>query len=327
MDELLQKLLEADVLSVDTKKELEVAFQTKLDEAIDAAKEDATADVRASLTEQWISERDQLVEAIDSKVTDYLNTEVEELREDIERFRDLEAEYADKLVEAKASMSDELKNDLSELVEKIDAFLEIRLDSEMSELREDLEEVSKNKFGRKIFEAFSHEFMANYSDDESAELSLHETKQRLSDTEDALLESESKLASMERSEILTGVLKPLVGRPREVMEAILRNVETEQLHEGYKTFIGRVLREAEEQSDDDSEKEGTVLADDNDDDKKDDKKKDKKKDSDKDDTDDKDVKEGRVVTGDAGEMLTEGVDVDDTAAQRIAYIQRIAGIK
>jgi hypothetical protein len=39
------------------------------------------------------------------------------------------------------------------------------------------------------------------------------------------------------------------------MEAILRNVDTEHLEEGYKTFIGRVLRET-----DNSEKEGEVLA-------------------------------------------------------------------
>lgn len=326
MNELLQKLLEADVLSADTKKELEGAFQTKLDEAIDTAKEDAAADVRASLTEQWIGERDQLVEAIDVKVTDFLQAEVEELKEDIERFRDLEAEYADKLVEAKSAMSDELKNDLSELVEKIDAFLEIRLDSEMLELREDLEEVGKNNFGRKIFEAFSQEFMSSYSDDDAAELSLHEAQQRLADTEDALLESQSELAIMQRTEVMTEVLEPLSGRQREVMEAILRNVNTEQLHEGYGTFIGRVLREAEEKSDDDSEKEDKVLADDDDDDEKDDKKKAAKKSDDKKD-DDTAVKEGRVVTGDTEDLITESAGNDDAAAQRIAYIQRIAGIK
>ena len=41
MDELLQKLLEAEVLSEDTKKELETAFSEKLEEAINVAKEEA----------------------------------------------------------------------------------------------------------------------------------------------------------------------------------------------------------------------------------------------------------------------------------------------
>ena len=182
MDELLQKLLEADVLSEDTKKELEGAFQTKLDEAITAAKDEAAADVRADLTEKWVVERDQLVEAVDTKVTEFLAKEVEELKEDIERFRDLEAEYAEKLVEAKAAMSDELKDDLMELVEKVDAFLEIRLSAEIEELREDIDIVRKNDFGRRVFESFADEFMVNYSDEESAQVSLRETQERLRKT-------------------------------------------------------------------------------------------------------------------------------------------------
>lgn len=255
MEELLQKLLEAEVLSEETKKDLEGAFQTQLDEAISAAKEEAAADVRTELTEQWIQERDALVEAVDAKVGEYLEGEMTELREDIERFRDLEAEHAEKLVEAKAAMRDELKDDLKELVEKIDAFLEIRLASELEELHEDLETARKNDFGRRIFEAVAAEYVQNFSDDDAAESSLRETRERLGETEDALATAERQLASYERTQTMTSILRPLGGRQKEVMEAILRNVDTEHLEEGYKTFIGRVLRET-----DNSEKEGEVLA-------------------------------------------------------------------
>lgn len=185
MEELLQKLLEAEVLSEDTKSELEKAFEAQLNEAISAAKEDAAADVRAELTEQWVKERDTLVEAIDSKVGEFLEEELAELKEDVERFRDLEAEYAEKIVEAKAAMGDELKADLKELVEKIDAFLEIRLAAEIEELQEDISEIRKNEFGRKIFEAFAREFTDNYADEDSAEASLRETQARLADAEKA----------------------------------------------------------------------------------------------------------------------------------------------
>ncbi len=44
------------------------------------------------------------------------------------------------------------------------------------------------------------------------------------------------------------------------MEAILKNVDTESLEEGYNTFIGRVLRESAENTDEESEKEDSVLA-------------------------------------------------------------------
>jgi len=332
MDELLQKLLEAEVLSEETKKELEVAFQKKEAEAIAAAKDSAEADVRAELTEQWVIERDQLVEAVDAKVSEFLVKEIEELKEDIERFRDLEAEHAEKLVEAKAAMSDELKDDLKELVEKVDAFLEIRLGAEIEELREDLDQVRRNDFGRRVVEAFGEEYILNFVDEDSAQNTLRETQERLKDAEEALSESEHKRNEVERLVTMEEVLSPLGGRQREVMEAILRNVDTEHLEEGYKTFIGRVIRET-----DSSEKEGPVLAeehkddcDDKDDDKDDKKSKKFTKKSDKDDDDDKDdkdddIKEGVVITGNTEEMIIE--EMDPAKSAHIPELLKLAGMK
>lgn len=334
MDELLKKLLESEVLNEETTKELQEAFQGKIDEAIAAAKKETAADVRAELTEQWVAERDQLVEAVDSKVTEFLTDELAELKEDLESFRDLEAEYAEKVVEAKAAMSDELQSDLGELVEKIDAFLEIRIGSEMDELREDLEEVRKNDFGRTIFEAFAQEYMDSYSDDESAEASLRETEARLTDTEAALEESEAARSELERIAKMDEILAPLSGRQKEVMEAILNNVPTERLDEGFETFIGRVIRETDETS----EKESKVLAEsdseDDDDDDDDDKKGKKckkcgkspckcKKKGDDDDKDD--ISEGFFVTGDNETLVEDGSG--KTVDPQIARLRKLAGIK
>lgn len=306
MNELLQKLLEADVLSEDTKSELEEAFKSQLNEAIAAAKDEAAADVRAELTEQWVQEKETLIEAIDTKVGEFLETEVDELKEDIERFRDLEAEYAQKLVEAKAAMADELKGDLAELVEKINSFLEIRLNAELEELREDIDVVRQNEFGRRIFEAFASEFTSNYADEESAETSFRETEERLADTETALEEAERKLAEMERKEKLSAVLSPLSGRQKEVMEAILKNVDTNNLEEAYNVFIGRVLRETSGDAAD-SEKEGKVLAEG------------EKK-------EEPVVTEGVAKTGDTEEVLTEDVTQQKAEADKLAHLRRLAGI-
>lgn len=311
MDELLQKLLEAEVLSPETKKELETGFKTQMDETVKTAKAEAAADVRAELTETWVKEREALIEAIDTKVGEFLEEELGELREDVERFRDLEAEYAEKLVEAKAAMGDELKGDLRELVEKLDAFLEIRLAAEFEELREDIQEQKKNQLGRRIFEAVQAEFAAEYADEESSQASLRETESRLADTEQALEESERKRAIIERRVKLEEVLAPLAGRQREVMEAILKNVDTEQLEEGYKTFIGRVIRESNEDAN--SEKEGKVLAEGAKED---------------DDSQEKDLSEGQIKTGDDEGVITEGENDEDSArANRLAKLRHLAGIK
>lgn len=317
MEELLQKLLEAEVLSADTKTELETAISTKLTEAVEEARKAAEADVRTELTEQWVQERDALIEAIDTKIGDFLQEEVSELKDDIDRFRDLEAEYAEKVVEAKAQMSNELKSDLAELVEKLDAFLEIRLAAEVEELREDIDAARKVEFGRKVFEAFAAEYTTNYADDESLEGTLRETEERLADSTSALEESERKLAKMEREAKLDECLAPLQGRQREVMEAILRNVATEQLDEGYKTFIGRVLRESAEETvvEEASEKEDTVLA----------------EDASADEGETLSESDGKVVTGD-NETLKEEMETEDEAGKvhltedAKTRLQRLAGI-
>ncbi len=313
MDELLQKLLESEVLTAETQKELKEAIEQKVTEAVEAAKAEAAADVRAELTEQWVNERDALIEAVDAKVGDFLDSELDELKSDIERFRDLEAESAEKLVEAKATMAEELKGDLAELVEKLDSFLEIRLRAELEELVEDIAQVKKDEFGRKIFEAVRQEYSKNFADDESLEGTLRETEKRLTDTAEALEEAERKVATMERDNKLEEILSPLSGRQKEVMEAILKNVDTVNLEEGYKTFIGRVIKETEENK---SEKEIPVLAESASDAEKD------------------TLKKAKVISGDNKEQiaenekqLTESVDTGSKLSpERKAQLQRWAGI-
>lgn len=308
MNELLQKLLEADVLTEDTKTKLEDAFKVQLDEAIQSAKDEAAADVRAELTEQWVTDRDALVEAVDNQVGDFITAELEELKDDINSFRDLEAEAADNLVEAKAAMAAELKSDLGDLVRSVDTFLEMRLTAELDELREDITEVRKNEFGRKIFEAMSAEFISEFADEDTASATLAETQQRLADVESSLEDSETQRAAIERKVKMDEILLPLQGREKEVMEAILKTVPTDKLDEGYNTFIGRVMKEAAEE---DSEKESKVLA----------------EGATVEDEAQDEVK-GDVITGDDEErILTESrSDEDPDKAERLATVRRLAGI-
>lgn len=260
MDELLKKLLAAEVLTEETRQELEGAFKKQLDETMEVARAEAKAMVTAELNEQWINDREILIEALDSKVTEALTDELKELKEDIERFRDLEAEYAEKLVEAKDALSTTMKKDIAQLIEKLDSFLEVRLTAELDELREDVEIVKKNEFGRKVFESFVAEFKKHYAGDDSIESKLNETEQRLEDAMIALESAEKKAAKMERSIKMEKVLAPLSGRTKEVMEAILKTVDTAMLEDAYKTYVGRVLKETSAKDVETSEKETKVLA-------------------------------------------------------------------
>ncbi len=243
MNELLQKILSSDVLTEETRAELETALKATLEEAVSAARQEATAAVTAELHEQWIHERDVLIEALDAQVSDMLKAEIAELNEDWARFRDLEVEYAVKLEEAKEDMAESMKQDLATLITELDSFLNIRLAQEMEDLQESIADVRKIEFGRKVFEAFASEYQANYASNDSLEGKLNEAEQELQAKTQKLEEAEKRLAEMEREKIMEQVLTPLSGRARDVMEAILQRSKTADLEETYKAYVGHVIKE------------------------------------------------------------------------------------
>jgi ABC-type phosphate transport system auxiliary subunit len=199
--------------------------------------------VRGEIAEQWANERDSLIENVETFVAKKLEEEIEELRHDIERFRDLEAEYAEKIVEEKHAMAETLSEELDQLVDKMDAFFDLRLSEEFKELREDLEVVKQNEFGRKIFEAFATEFNGSYIDEDSIQSKLQAAVAKLDDAQSTIAQLEESQSKMVRESKLEKILAPLQGKKREQMSFVLQNVETSRLEEAYNHFIGRVLKE------------------------------------------------------------------------------------
>lgn len=245
MDEILNKLLQSELLSEETKAEITQQWTASVETFKTQVREEVSMEVRSELAEQWISERDELIGKVDSLVAEVLTKEITELKGDIERFRDLEAEFAEKLVEEKHKLAGEVATELDALVDKIDAFFEMRLSAEMEELKEDLEIVKQNEFGRRMFEAFASEYAKNYVDEDAVQSKLSVTEQKLADAEQALAESEEKIAKMLRESKMEQILSPLTGKKREQMAMILKNVDTSRLEESYKYFIGRIMKEEE----------------------------------------------------------------------------------
>lgn len=310
MEELFQQLLEAEILTEDVKKELEEVFSTNLTEAIDLAKKAAGEEIRAELTEQWVTERDTLIEAVDTQVGDFLQEELNELKDDINRFRDLEAEYAEKLVEAKTEMAASLEGDMSELVETIDAFLEIRLNTEIEELKEDITEVKKLEFGRELFEGFVQEYRKSFIDDDGIEAELREARQRTTDMAVQLEAAESKLDGQIRGTKIAALLEPLSGKQKDIMETILIKLPTEQLEEGYKTFIGRVIKDSAIVKETEEKEDTTVLA----------------EASTKDEIAEVKTPKTVVKTGNGEPQLNESHQEDADALARKLHLQRLAGV-
>lgn len=254
MKKVLEKLLEAEILTPETMQELTEAFDAQIDEARDAEE----VKVRTELTEAFVIAKEELVEAVDIKLQEMLTNEINELREDFDSFRDLDAEYAERIVEAKAAMADELQVDMTSLVDKIDTFMEIKLNEEINELREDITQARKQEFGRRIFEAVSEEYMDQFHDENESAATYADLEKRLAEAQDALEESEQTHAELARIIKMEEILTPLSGNQRAVMEQVLQNVATSKLEEGFKTFLPRIIRETDETEKDDD----TVLSED-----------------------------------------------------------------
>ena len=293
MDEILQKLLESELLSEDVKAEISQKWQQVVEAKMAEMKEASLLEVRAELAEQWTKERDALVESLEKFVDEQITEELTELKSDIERFRDLEAEYAAKVVEHKSEMAAKVQEDLDQLVDKIDAFFEIRLTEEFEELKEDIEVVKQNHFGRQIFEAFVTEFSKNFVDEESVQSQLQITESKLEDAAKKIAELEAEQVKLVRESKMAEVLKPLTGSKREQMAFILQSVETEKLEEAYNQFIGRVLKEEKQ------EPAAQVIA------------------------ESKEVKETKVVTGEVIEESTQTVAPKNS---KLDALRALAGI-
>lgn len=240
MDEILQKLLESELLSEEAKTEI----KTKFDQFVNEVREQTSLEVKSQLTEEFVKAREELVESVNAKVDSFLEDELEELRGDLESFRDLEVEYAEKLLEEKEALAIQLGEELDELVNKIDAFLEVRLSEELSELAEDIEVIKKDSFGRKIFEAYATEYARSFAaPDDSAEKKVATLEDQLADAQETIAMLESSQRKVERARKLDELLAPLSGTKHEHMKLLLSGVSTEKLEEAFNRYIGRVLKE------------------------------------------------------------------------------------
>lgn len=310
MDELLEQMLTSELLNEETKKSLVEAFNAEVEKAKAEAREVAIAEAKVEFAKQFAEDKEALVEALDTKVTALLAEEIAELREDIERFRDLEAEKAAEVLEIKESLGLQLKADLAQLVEAMDAFLEERLTEEVNELKESIEEVKKIEFARNLFESIEQTFRTKFFNENGITAKLEENARELEAKSARLTETENKLNKLVREKEMARVLEPLHGRPREIMEAILKSVPTDKLDEGYTNFIGRVLHESATVVESKSEKESgntSVLAESH-------------------STEDK-PEATKVVTGDSPVVeQVEEVKVSLLSEAEKARLRRIAGI-
>lgn len=237
IDEKVSTLLESEMVKI----------KAEMDQVVESAKQEAVTKTTIELHEKYLQQREETLAALDLKVNTFLESEITALKDDIKNFRDLEEEHVMEIAKEKIRMGELLAEQIAVLVEKADAFIELRIEKEVEALKEDILETRKLDFGRRIFEAFLPEYRQQFVDGDSLEKELHEAKTTIDSLKGKFKDVKKEKDELARKVKMESVLKPLEGNARELMESILGGIATERLDEVYKTYIGKVLKESEVQ--------------------------------------------------------------------------------
>jgi len=185
---------------------------------------------------------------------------IKQLAEEIQEFeQDKQA-----VVETKVRLIAGAKDKLAELQQQFVArssqlvkeSVAKKLESEMTQLKEDIQHARENMFGRQIFEAFASEFAVTHLNENkeikklqaviaAKEEALAEAK---SQAEEKAMIAESKekeikiiKESAERKDKLAEMLKPLNKEKAAVMSELLESVQTAKLQAAYEKYLPAVL--------------------------------------------------------------------------------------
>jgi len=128
----------------------------------------------------------------------------------------------------------------------------------MKALKEDIVQAKENEFGRKVFEAFSGEFMASQLNEgtEVAKVNkkLNESANKVAELEKVIADKDADIEGskktqriledkMNRKEVLSGLLAPLGKEKATVMSDLLESVKTSNLQTAFKKYLPAVLDE------------------------------------------------------------------------------------
>jgi len=215
-------------------------------------------------------------------VIDQLSTEISELHEDqkkmaekfsmVEEFvvealaREIAEFYEDKkdLAETKVRLMRETRQHFDKVKKQfvsksaglVSDLVEKKLNHEISQLKEDIEEARRTDFGRRLFEAFASEYANSYLNEKSETaklLKVVETKDKQLVEAKALAVKAKKLAeaqarekqqlieNSQRKDILGELTAPLSNSQREIMIDLLESVQTNRLRSQFDKYLPAVI--------------------------------------------------------------------------------------
>ena len=193
------------------------------------------------------------VAKLESFIVDALAKEIAEFHSDK---KDL-AETKVKLVkDSKAKFEAVKKEFLSRSAKVVEETVKKGLTSEMTQLKEDIEQARQNDFGRRIFESFASEYATSHLNEKSEtakllkvvkqkEAELAEAAKFVAEAKEEVESRNTEIKkineSVKRKEVMAELLGPLAKDKREIMSELLESVQTEKLQNAFDKYIPAVM--------------------------------------------------------------------------------------
>jgi hypothetical protein len=186
-----------------------------------------------------------VIEALAQEITEFMQDK-----------RDL-AETKVRLVREGREGIKQVKQDfVKRAAQMVESVVSSGLRSEIYALKEDIESARRQDFGRKLFEAFAHEYQSSYLNEksETAKLlkvidlkdhAMQEAASAVVQAEQILESKDAEIAklkeSQERKQIMSELLSPLNGEQKVIMSELMETVKTERLNESFEKYLPAVI--------------------------------------------------------------------------------------
>ena len=266
IESMLEERLEAEMAEL--KEDRDQLAETKAKYAI-AMRENATV-LRKFVTVQLAKEIKDLHEDQKLMAQNFAKLEefiVESLAKEISEFYEDKKDLAETKVrlirEGKAHFNKVKKSFIERSAKLVAETVKTRVQSELTQLKEDIHAARKNDFGRKIFEAVAEEYQSSYlnTKSETAKLMkvLSSKDKQLGEArafaskakklvESAASEKKQLVESQTRANTISELVSPLSTSQREIMVDLLESVQTIRLRASFDKYLPSVLNEGKRQS-------------------------------------------------------------------------------
>lgn len=202
------------------------------------------------------SDRKQYKNSVNVLEKFVVNTLAEEIKEFAKDKQDVVETKVRLVAEAKGKLEELQQQFVAKSAALVKESVAKKLESELTQLKEDIQVARENNFGRRLFEAFASEFAITHLNEnneiqklrteiEAQKQAVAEARAQAEETT-KLVESKDReiriiKESQERQQTLNELLKPLNKDKQAVMRDLLESVQTAKLQTAYEKYLPAVL--------------------------------------------------------------------------------------